>query len=86
MSNSPLSELIEWEGQEYFKLNVQLKKLLAEIPDEAAQKSIMAAALSNPLRWYCPNGKQEELIKTVVNRLGRADTPTVLFSAANGME
>jgi len=85
VSNSALTELIEWEGQEYFKLNVQLKKLLAEIPDEAAQKSVMAAALSNPLRWYCPNGKQEELIKTVVNRLGRADTPTILFSAANGV-
>ena len=85
MSNSIPTEIIHWDGQEYFKLNVQLKVLLRQIEDEDAQKTIMAAALANPLKWYCPNGKQEELIKTVVNRLGRADTPTVLFSAANGV-
>lgn len=78
-------EILEYRGQEYLKLNVQLKKLMHSIDDEDIRLSIMQAALAEPMRWWCPNGKQEELILTIVDRMERSRTPTVLLSAANGL-
>lgn len=78
-------EILEYRGNEYLKLNVQLKKLMHSIDDDDIRLSIMQAALAEPMRWWCPNGKQEELILTIVDRMERSRTPTVLFSAANGL-
>ena len=78
-------EILEYRGNEYLKLNVQLKKLMHSIDDEDMRLSIMQAALADPMRWWCPNGKQEELILTIVDRMERSRTPTVLLSAANGL-
>ena len=81
----PMVEVLDYEGKEYLKLNVQLKKLLRTVEDEGARLEIMQAVLAEPLKWWCPNGKQEESIKTIVDRMSKSRTPSVLFSAANGV-
>lgn len=81
----PMVESIEYEGKEYLKLNVQLKKLLKSIDDNDTRLMIMQAAIAEPLKWWCPNGKQEEFIKMVVDRMSKSRTPSILFSAANGV-
>ena len=78
----PMVEVLDYEGKEYLKLNVQLKKLLRSVEDEGARLEIMQAVLAEPSKWWCPNGKQEELIKTIVDRMSKSRTPSVLFSAA----
>ncbi len=46
----------------------------------------MQAVIAEPLKWWCPNGKQEELIG-MITETGwvRAGTLSILFSAANGV-
>lgn len=78
-------EILEYRGIDYLKLNCQLKPLLRMLNDEDASLAIMQAALSYPMRWWVPNGKQEELILTITDRMSKSRTPTVLFSAANGI-
>lgn len=73
------------KDREYIKLSVQLRDYLAMIPDPAVQLETMEAALTEPMRWFCPNGKQELLINTIAERMSRSRTPTILFSAANGV-
>jgi hypothetical protein len=82
---TPPVEILEYRGKDYLKLNVQLKTLLGRVDDEQARVEIMQAALLEPLKWYCPNGKQEEFIDTIVDRMGKSRTPTILLSAANGI-
>ena len=84
-NTAPLIEFIVWDDQEYVKMNAQLKVVLKSLDSEDARLKLMRAAINNPLKWYCPNGKQELAINTTVDRLGRADTPTILLSAANGV-
>jgi hypothetical protein len=83
LSNSV--EILEYRGIDYLKLNVQMKSLLRGIDSEDSRLAIMQAALIDPLRWWCPNGKQEELIETIVDRMSKSRTPSILFSAANGI-
>ncbi len=85
VGKEPPIEVISYGGKDYLKLNVQLKKLLREIPDEQTRLDIMALAMQNPLAWWCPNGKQEEFIETIVDRMEKKRTPSILFSAANGV-
>jgi hypothetical protein len=51
-------------------------------------KAILRAKISNPLRYYCPSGIQEEYIKTVgtshLSECNGSDTPVVGYFAANG--
>lgn len=77
-------EIIEYKGKEYYKLNSQLKNFLPTLP-EAALMQVTMSIMANPMAWFCPNGKQEELINTVADMMSRSRTPTVLFSAANGV-
>ena len=81
---SPL-EIITYRGKEYHKLNVQMKKFLAMLPDNKTREEAMMSALAEPMKWFCPNGKQEELINTVADMMSRSRTPSVLYSAANGV-
>ncbi len=85
MSEIQPLEIISRNGKKYPKLNIQLKQYLALIPDDDLRLEVMTASLSEPLKWYCPNGKQEELINIIADRMTRARTPSVLFSAANGV-
>jgi hypothetical protein len=81
----PMVEVLDYDGREYLKLNVQLKTLLRTVEDETARLEIMQAVLTAPLKWWCPNGKQEELIKLIADRMSKSRTPSILFSAANGV-
>ena len=81
----PMVEMLEYRGKEYVKLNVQMKSLMRAISDDEARLEIMQAALLEPLKWWCPNGKQEEFVLTIVDRMSRSRTPSILLSAANGI-
>lgn len=77
-------DILVYEGREYIKLNKQLKHIIADIDTYDERLRTAKAAVSNPLAWWTPNGKQEEFILAIVDRMSRSRTPSVLFSAANG--
>jgi hypothetical protein len=80
-----LLEIIRYRGVDYMKLNAQMKLFLATLPDDQSREQVMMAALADPMKWFCPNGKQEEVILTVTDRMSKCRTPIVLLSAANGI-
>ena len=48
-------------------------------------KSIATASILDPLKYYCPNGAQEQFINTVALSYQDSKIPVVLFTAANGV-
>ncbi len=72
------------DGSAAIKLDRQLWDYLPllERPDQLA---VMEAAIAEPLRWFCPNGKQEEFIGMVANSVRISKIPVILFTAANGI-
>lgn len=86
MSSSNLAiEMLHYDGKDYLKLGCQMKELLKQVDDEETRLKLMESALADPMKWWTPNGKQEELINKAAEMMGRSRTPTVLFSAANGI-
>ena len=51
-------EIITKGGVDYFKLCVPLPELLETLPDYETRASVMKSAISDPLKWFCPNGEQ----------------------------
>lgn len=83
-SKEPI-EIITKGGVDYFKLCVPLPELLESLPDYDTRASVMKSAISDPLKWFCPNGKQEEFINEVAQSMLESKVPVVLFTAANGV-
>lgn len=73
--------------KEDFKTVKILKAEIKSIKKSARekQKNIKAAAELDPLKFFCPNGAQEEMINETVKGLRRSTTPVVLMTCGNGV-
>lgn len=54
------------------------------MPYNEAKEFLLGVSLQ-PLRFFCPTGKQEEYIQKVANSIKESNVPIVLFAAANGV-
>ncbi|MDP3014268.1 MAG: hypothetical protein Q8M92_08515, partial [Candidatus Subteraquimicrobiales bacterium] len=81
------------DGRVGVKMLAQLEDYLGLLPDVYDRELLAQAALSSPLEYFCPNGKQESFINMVDGGilrgnavdLYRSKVPVVLFTAANGL-
>lgn len=68
-----------------FRANAQVDVIAATIKDDAERANYIAAAETEPLTFYCPNGANEKYINTVGNCLEKSKVPVVLCTYANGV-
>ena len=67
-----------------FKLNNQVDVIAARLRHED-RIAFYEGVQSNPLRFFCPNGAEEEYINTVANSLNYSPIPVILVRFANGV-
>ena len=67
-----------------FKLDIPQYEALQNATQEEAEV-LAKAFVSNPLKYFVPNGAQERVIKTIVDVQGESNIPIILFTFANGV-
>ena len=58
---------------------------MADRVSEDNLKDIIKASLLNPLKYFCPNGAQEQFIKAVAHSCDKTRVPVILSTFANGV-
>ena len=67
-----------------FKQEIPIPRMIKAMPDYQARKLIRGAK-ANPMRHYCPNGMQDDVIVLIHNVAGKeTNVPTLLVTYANG--
>lgn len=67
-----------------FKLNNQVDVIAARLKYED-RITFYEGAQSNSLRFFCPNGAEEQYISTVANSVYDSPIPVILVTFANGV-
>lgn len=67
-----------------FKLEQQQYKYLEAEKDPEKQKLLAKAFSANPLKYFVPTGKQEDVIKIFANSTKKNKVPVIWLSFANG--
>ena len=57
----------------------------ADMLDKKELKKVVKASIAAPLKWHCPNGAQEEYIKTIADSTRWTRIPVILSTFANGV-
>jgi hypothetical protein len=67
-----------------FKLDEQPEVILSRL-SESDQIEFAKAVVASPLKYFCPNGAQEQYINTVVRSIEDTKIPIILCTYANGV-
>ena len=73
-----------FEMSEMFRMDEQISAL-SDVLSEDELRPIIKASIKNPLKYFCPNGAQEQFIKTVANSINKTRVPVILSTFANGV-
>ena len=70
--------------QTMIKVNKQPYELVKSLTKEQ-MKIVQISSLQDPLKYFCPNGVQEEFINAIGNSTKDSKIPIILFTAGNGV-
>ena len=68
-----------------FKLEMQVEEVVKRLKTDEDRSSFLQAVEVFPMRYFCPNGAQEEYIKTVASSYNEDVLPVNLVTFGNGV-
>jgi signal recognition particle GTPase len=67
-----------------FKMPDQLDTVLRLCESDEDAEALAYGAVSDPLKYWCPHGGQERMIKSVAEAIERSKISVILATSANG--